>query len=218
MEIDDLGLMSYRNAWDLQHRLAAELLNGSGEEHLLLVEHTPVYTLGFHGNASNMLLPEDMLRKKGIECIRIERGGDITYHGPGQLVVYPILDLRRHDMGAKLYVNMLEESIIRLLSKYDISAMRDPDAPGVWLDVATCRQRKIAALGVKISHGVCIHGLALNVNTDLTPFGYINPCGFADKGVTSMQLERGEPQSFPEVKNTFADIFLTLLSEKEGKK
>lgn len=214
MEIQDLGLLPYRITWDLQHELMASLQQGSGKEYLLLVEHNPVFTLGFHGNAANMLLPEELLKQKGIECIRIERGGDITYHGPGQLVAYPILDLRRHGLGAKAYVSLLEESIIHTLERYGIQGSRDPEAPGVWLDVEAPGQRKIAALGVKISHAVTMHGLALNVNTDLTPFSYINPCGFVDRGVTSMAIEKGEKLPFEEVKHQFTEVFRTLLQEK----
>lgn len=211
MNIKDLGRLPYRKAWDLQHQLVADLQNGKGTENLLLVEHNPVFTLGFHGNAANMLLDETTLYGKGIECIRIERGGDITYHGPGQLVAYPILNLRRHNLGVKAYVHMLEESVIRVLAEYEITAERDSDAPGVWLEVGTPRQRKICALGVKVSHAVTMHGLALNVNTDLTPFSYINPCGFVDKGVTTMAMELGHTLDFEEVKQCFADIFLSLL-------
>lgn len=211
MNIKDLGRLPYRKAWDLQHQLVADLQDGKGTENLLLVEHNPVFTLGFHGNAANMLLDETTLYGKGIECIRIERGGDITYHGPGQLVAYPILNLRRHNLGVKAYVHMLEESVIRVLAEYEITAERDSDAPGVWLEVGTPRQRKICALGVKVSHAVTMHGLALNVNTDLTPFSYINPCGFVDKGVTTMAMELGHTLDFEEVKQCFADIFLSLL-------
>lgn len=212
MNIKDLGRLPYRKAWDLQHQLVADLQDGKGTENLLLVEHNPVFTLGFHGNAANMLLDETTLYGKGIECIRIERGGDITYHGPGQLVAYPILNLRRHNLGVKAYVHMLEESVIRVLAEYEITAERDSDAPGVWLEVGTPRQRKICALGVKVSHAVTMHGLALNVNTDLTPFSYINPCGFVDKGVTTMAMELGHTLDFEEVKQCFADIFLSLLT------
>ncbi len=211
MVVKDLGRVPYRQAWELQHRLVKELQDGHGQEQLLLVEHDPVFTLGFHGNAANMLLDESALAAKGIECIRIERGGDITYHGPGQLVAYPILDLRAHNLGVKAYVHLLEESVIRLLAEYVIRAARDSSAPGVWIDVATLRQRKICALGVKVSHAVTMHGLALNVNTDLTPFSYINPCGFVDRGVTTMALELGHPLDFAEVKDRFAAIFLSLL-------
>lgn len=211
MVVKDLGRVPYRQAWELQHRLVKELQDDHGQEQLLLVEHDPVFTLGFHGNAANMLLDESALAAKGIECIRIERGGDITYHGPGQLVAYPIIDLRAHNLGVKAYVHLLEESVIRLLAEYVIRAARDSSAPGVWIDVATLRQRKICALGVKVSHAVTMHGLALNVNTDLTPFSYINPCGFVDRGVTTMALELGHPLDFAEVKDRFAAIFLSLL-------
>lgn len=217
MQVKDLGLLPYRQAWELQHRLVKELQEGRGQEQLLLVEHRPVFTLGFHGNAANMLLPARTLAEKGIECIRIERGGDITYHGPGQLVAYPILDLRAHSLGVKAYVRLLEESVIRLLAQYCIDAARDPDAPGVWLEVDTPRQRKICALGVKVSHAVTMHGLALNVNTDLTPFSYINPCGFVDKGVTTMALELGHPLDFQEVKARFAAILSQALKAESFK-
>ena len=211
MVVKDLGRVPYRQAWELQHRLVKELQDGHGQEQLLLVEHDPVFTLGFHGNAANMLLDESALAAKGIQHIRIERGGDITYHGPGQLVAYPILDLRAHNLGVKAYVHLLEESVIRLLAEYVIRAARDSSAPGVWIDVATLRQRKICALGVKVSHAVTMHGLALNVNTDLTPFSHINPCGFVDRGVTTMALELGHTLDFAEVKDRFAAIFLSLL-------
>ena len=203
--------MPYREAWDLQHRLVKEVMDGDESEQLLLVEHTPVFTLGFHGNAGNMLMPEAFLRKKNIECIRIERGGDITYHGPGQLVVYPILNLRKHNLGIKAYVSMLEESVIRTLAGFGITGSRSDGAPGVWLGVGSDQERKICALGVKCSHFITMHGLALNVNTDLTPFSYINPCGFCEKGVTSMAQELGVQQDMVAVKRAFVKEFLSLL-------
>lgn len=211
MDVKKLGLLPYRQAWQIQLSAVAALQKQEGGEALLIVEHPPVFTLGFHGNAGNMLLSETMLSQRGIELIRIERGGDITYHGPGQLVAYPILDLRAHGLGVKAYVHLLEESVIRMLAEYGIDALRDPDAPGVWLDAGTPRMRKICALGVKVSHGVTYHGLALNVNTELTPFSYINPCGFIDRGVTSMAIELGHVLPFADVQNRFAEIFLSLL-------
>lgn len=211
MIIRDLGLIPYRRAWEMQHCLMSARQEG-GEDTLLLVEHPSVFTLGFHGNASNMLMPESFLQSKGIECIRIERGGDITYHGPGQLVVYPILNLRDLGLGVKAYVNLLEETVIRTLADFGIESWRNPGAPGVWMGIGTARERKICALGVKCSHFVTMHGLALNVNTDLTPFGYINPCGFQDKGVTSMALELGEQVDIEEVKKILTGHFVALLS------
>lgn len=142
MDVKKLGLLPYRQTWQIQLSAVAALQKQEGGEALLLVEHPPVFTLGFHGNAGNMLLSETMLSQRGIELIRIERGGDITYHGPGQLVAYPILDLRAHGLGVKAYVHLLEESVIRLLAEYGIDALRDPDAPGVWLDAGTPRMRK----------------------------------------------------------------------------
>lgn len=211
MVIRNLGLKPYREVWQLQHSLMASLQDDLIDEHLLVVEHKPVFTLGFHGNSANMLVPESFLAGKGIECIRIERGGDITYHGPGQMVVYPILNLRKHNLGVKAYVNLLEESVIRTLASYGLVGERNPGAPGVWLGTGSGYERKICALGVKCSHFVTMHGLALNVNTDLTPFGYINPCGFNDKGVTSMAMELGNELPITDVENTFTDIFTTLL-------
>lgn len=193
MNIEDWGRLSYRDAWQRQKDyVAMRIEDRSVDDMIAIVEHNPVYTLGFHGNEENLLASEDMLQKIGAECIRIERGGDVTYHGPGQCVIYPLLDLHRLRLGAKAYVNILEQSVIDFLSESGISATRDPHAPGVWLNPESPeRARKICALGVKISRGLTMHGLALNINTDLAYFRHINPCGFADKGVTSMEIELG---------------------------
>ena len=212
ISIKDLGRRAYREVWDMQHALFSALQNDdSASETILLVEHEPVYTLGFHGDEHNMLLSEKRLSEIGTECIRIERGGDITFHGPGQLVAYPILNLRRHGLGIRKYVNILEESVIRTCADFGIKADRDPSAPGVWLDVATPLQRKICALGVKCSHFVTMHGLALNVSTDLRYFTYINPCGFADKGVTSLSAETTAQVNMSEVKARLTRHLLFLL-------
>ena len=141
------------------------------EEHLLLVEHPPVFTLGRHGHAENMLVSEDALAAKGIEFVRIERGGDITFHGPGQLVAYPIIDLQRHHLGVKDYVNLLEEAVIRTIAHYGITGERVEGATGVWIDKGLPGERKICAIGVKCTRFVTMHGLALNINTDLHYFG-----------------------------------------------
>lgn len=184
---ESLGLTDYAEVRNLQLRRQAQVIAGESDEIIYLTEHRAVYTLGRHGNADNLLrLPQ------GVECVRIERGGDITYHAPGQLVVYPIIDLRRRRLGVKDYVNALEEWVIRTLALYGIRGERSEGAPGVWLDVGTPRERKICALGVKVTHGVTMHGFALNANIDLTGFRNINPCGFADKGVTSIAVETGE--------------------------
>lgn len=183
IEIVDLGLTHYREIWDLQKHAQADVITGKPER-IYLTEHYNVYTLGAHGHEENLLtLPQ------GVECIRIERGGDITYHGPGQLVVYPIVNLHLHRFGVKQYINLLEESVIRTMADYGLIGERIEGATGVWMGKGTSQERKICAIGVKISHGVTMHGLALNVTTDLGAFSAINPCGFVDKGVTSLSAE-----------------------------
>lgn len=213
--VTDLGTMPYREVWELQKKLQEKLIALRGEkeadEYLLLVEHPPVYTLGFHGQAANMLLSEDVLASRGIDFIRIERGGDITYHGPGQLVAYPIIDLSRHGLGVKDYISLLEEAVIQTVSKYGIEGERVDGATGVWIGKGTSRERKICAIGVKCRRFTTMHGLALNVNTDLSYFQAINPCGFVDKGVTSIAAEIGGKVDMKEVKEYFSHLFQTLL-------
>lgn len=168
------------------------------EERLLLVEHLPVYTLGRHGHRSNMLMPERLLRDN-IELVEIDRGGDITYHGPGQLVAYPIIDLQNHGLGVKAYVEMLEQAVIDTINEYGITGERLDGATGVWIEANTSRARKICAIGVKCKRFITMHGLALNVTTDLSNFNVINPCGFVDLGVTSMAAEIGREPDWLEV-------------------
>lgn len=217
IEIRDLGRKSYAEAWKLQHLLfdgMVEVKRQGGKpdkEYLLLVEHPPVVTLGKHAHESNLLLPEKMMEARGVECFRVERGGDVTYHGPGQLVVYPILDLEKHHLGVKDYVDLIEESVIRTIASYGIKGDRIDGASGVWIGRGTPSERKICALGVKCSRFCTMHGLALNVNTDLSGFSIINPCGFVDKGVTSMSRETGRNMNFEEVKKRFSDVFLSLI-------
>ena len=165
-----------------------------------MCEHPHVYTLGRSGKEGNMLLSEEQLQKIGATLYHIDRGGDITYHGPGQLVCYPILNLEEFSLGLKEYVHLLEEAVIRVCASYGITAGRLEKATGVWLEGDTPRARKICAIGVRSSHFVTMHGLALNVNTDLRYFSYINPCGFIDKGVTSLQQELKREVPMEEVK------------------
>lgn len=200
-----LGLSPYRETRELQLRTVREVQLGD-EERIFLTEHEPVYTLGKHGHAENMLsLPA------GTECIRIERGGDITFHGPGQLVVYPVISLRDHKLGVKAYISLLEETVIRVLERYGISGDRVEGATGVWIDAGTPKERKICAIGVKVSHFVTMHGFALNVNTDLGYFSAINPCGFVDKGVTSIARETGCQISMQQVSALTARTLRSLL-------
>ena len=158
---------------------------------IYLVEHNPVYTLGKSGKSENMLVSEPYLRSIGAEFYHIDRGGDVTYHGPGQVVGYPILDLEQLGIGLREYIDSLEEAIIGVCREWGIEAGRIAGASGVWLDGDSPRARKICAIGVRASRYVTMHGFAMNVNTDLKYFNHINPCGFVDKGVTSLEKELG---------------------------
>ena len=220
----DLGRMGYSECWDLQRSLfdralavkrgvaamegaeagaAAEALADlSGHEAgwLLIVEHNPVYTLGKSGKNENMLVPEAYLRSIGAEFFHIDRGGDVTFHGPGQIVGYPILDLEQLGIGLREYIDSIEEAIIGVCREWGIEAGRVAGASGVWIDGDTPRARKICAIGVKSSRYVTMHGFALNVATDLRYFNHINPCGFVDRGVTSIEREVGHAVDFEQVK------------------
>ena len=181
------------------------------EERILLVEHPSVITLGKHAKEANVLFNDNELAERGVELFHIERGGDVTYHGPGQLVAYPLLDLEYHRLGVKDYVDLLEEAVIRTVSDFNIKGERVAGASGVWIGAGTERERKICALGVKCSRFVTMHGLALNVNTDLNGFRLINPCGFIDKGVTSMAAELRSHIDMQTVKNSLSKHFRDLL-------
>lgn len=201
----DWGLIEYNEAWKKQE----ELFSGSIERkiqgkftdnYLVFCEHPHVYTLGKSGDEQNMLLNYIQLQAKDATFVRTNRGGDITYHGPGQLVGYPIFDLANFNVGLKQYIHNIEKAIINTLSLYNISSTRLEGATGVWLDVGLPTCRKICAIGVRSSRYVTMHGFALNVNTDLNYFNHINPCGFIDKGVTSMEKEFGEKVDMVELK------------------
>ena len=180
--VQDLGLLGYGPALDMQHRIAAERKQGLGTDHLLFVEHPHVVTMGRNGHEENLLAPKETLLRSGIELHETDRGGDVTYHGPGQVVGYPIMDLRewKRDVGA--FVRAIEQVVIDTLEEFSIRAQRIPKLTGVWVGEA-----KIAAIGVHLSRWVSTHGWALNVTTDLKYFQYIVPCGLA-KPVTSMEL------------------------------
>jgi lipoyl(octanoyl) transferase len=209
----DLGLNDYKETWDYQEELFEKVVEGKktpdGEipGYLILVEHPHVYTLGKSGNENNLLIQPDFMKSINATYYRINRGGDITYHGPGQLVGYPIVDLETYKLGVKDYVHLLEETIINTLKVFGISSTRFEGATGVWLDVGSPKARKICAIGVRISRYVSMHGYALNVNTDLKYFSYINPCGFQDKGVTSMQKELEREVPMDEVKKVYKSEF-----------
>lgn len=194
----------YGDILRLQEEINLGVRQGSMPETILEVEHLPVFTLGVHGDACNMLAGEEELRKRGARLIRTGRGGDITYHGPGQLVVYPIVNLAARPYGVKEYVRRIEESVIRTCGDYGIGTFRLENAPGVW-----CKGKngpaKICALGIKVRHGVTMHGLALNITTDLSWFTLINPCGFHNGSVTSMK-EMMAPRQVP----AFDDVAQTI--------
>jgi lipoate-protein ligase B len=173
-------LVEYQEAWALQRRLV-EACRETGEAHLLLLEHPPTYTFGVRGRQEHLLLSEEALASLGATVHRVDRGGDVTFHGPGQLVAYPILDLRRWGQGPLWYVRSLEAVLIEALAAFDIQGERRPGRPGVWVGDA-----KIAAIGVHVSRGITSHGFALNVDPDLRYFSYIIPCGLPDVSVTSM--------------------------------
>ena len=213
---ENLGRRSYREVWALQEGLLEEVKQAkaagkTGCNRLLFVEHDPVFTVGRSGKDSNMLASAALLQSKNAEFIHVDRGGDVTFHGPGQLVGYPIFNLEEFPLGVKTYVDKIEEVIIRSMAEYGILCERLPGATGVWIEPHTPRARKICAIGVKCSRYVTMHGFALNVNTDLSYFGMINPCGFTDKGVTSMQQELGKPLDFAQVcdclRQNFSRVF-----------
>ena len=217
LQIINEGTKDYEEMLTIQRQTFAEMVERKKhglpieDEYIYMVEHNPVITLGKHAKTTNILLDGEELSKRGIETHYIERGGDVTYHGPGQLVAYPILDLETHHMGVKDYVNMLEEGVILTLSEFGIRGERVAGASGVWLDAGTDKERKICALGVKCSRYITMHGLALNVNTDLKGFSMINPCGFIDKGVTTMALEKHKTMDFNKVKEALGEKLRILL-------
>ncbi|MEG1748825.1 MAG: lipoyl(octanoyl) transferase LipB [Tannerellaceae bacterium] len=209
----DLGEIEYTAALTLQTAAFDALLQAKQDEKqgmntLFFCEHQPVLTIGKSGKEANLLIPERLLREQGVAFFHTNRGGDITYHGPGQITGYPVFDLDCWQMGLREYIHTLEEVIIRFLALYGIRGERLEGANGVWLDpLVTGRARKICAIGVKSSRFVTMHGFALNVNTDLRYYSMINPCGFVDKGVTSLAAELGVVQDFSLAKERLHQLF-----------
>jgi lipoyl(octanoyl) transferase len=188
LTVERLGTVAYQPAWELQDELAEQRRARRIGDRLLLVEHFPVYTIGRGGDEANLLATPTRLRELGAEFIRVDRGGDITFHGPGQIVAYPIVELR-DPLDLRRYVRSLEEAIIATAAAFGVAAHREQGLIGVWVE----GQRKLAAIGVRVRRGVTTHGLALNVNTDLRWFAEMIPCGIADKEVTSLARELGHP-------------------------
>ncbi|MBI9061129.1 MAG: lipoyl(octanoyl) transferase LipB [Marinilabiliaceae bacterium] len=221
----DLGLKDYKEVWDLQEALFKGVVDIKlyNREHaedlkkvinqLLFVEHPHVYTLGKSGTQNNLLINEQFLKSIDATFYKINRGGDITYHGPGQIVGYPIFDLEEMDLKVKSYIHQLEEAIIQTIGEYGIKGERLDGATGVWMDTQIPgKTRKICAIGVKASRYVSMHGFALNVNTNLSYFNHINPCGFVDKGVTSMEKELGAVVDMAEIKGKLLDNIKNIFS------
>ena len=202
MIVRRLGLIPYREAWELQRRLAEQRRAGEVPDTLLLLQHPHTYTIGRSGSRDHVFLSDVQLAARGITCLEVDRGGDVTYHGPGQLVGYPIVDLGlKPDVGA--YLRGLEGCLIDVLAGFGISAARLPGFTGVWIE----GERKIAAIGVKVASGITTHGFALNVSTDLSLFTHILPCGIRDKGVTSMARELGRAPAMTAVEDAVAALF-----------
>lgn len=204
LNVVELGCCNYKTALQIQETLLRMRQQGQVEDTLLLLEHLPVITLGKRGEYTNILLPKAELKEQGVEIYEINRGGDVTYHGPGQIVGYPVIDLSRQGRDVKGFVHKLEELFIRILKeKYQIQAHREEKKyTGVWVE-----NSKITAIGIAVKRWVTMHGFAFNVNTQLEHFQWINPCGITDKGVTSLQKLTGEHQDFHQLNSLTADYF-----------
>lgn len=225
VELIDLGVKDFKSTWDFQDALFQQIIRTKIENrerpedqqmltkhHLIFVEHPAVITLGKNGSMSNLLVTQDILNQQKISFFKINRGGDITYHGPGQLVGYPIFDLDCFFTDIGKYLRYIEEAVIRTLSEYGIQAGRSSGETGVWIDAdKPSRARKICAIGIRCSRWVTMHGFAFNINTDLSHFNFIIPCGIQQKAVTSLQQELGHPVPLDEVKHKvmyhFAELF-----------
>ncbi|MGL4292875.1 MAG: lipoyl(octanoyl) transferase LipB [Bacteroidales bacterium] len=214
---EDWGLLTYPEALSLQKQyfnrnLKAQIESLPADNCWVFCEHPPVLTMGKHGNSSNLLYDMEKLKQMQVGFYEVERGGDVTFHGPGQLVAYPIWNLLQYNLGLRSYIRFLEEVIIRTLAEYGLKGERIEGASGVWLGKGTPNERKICAIGVKSSRFITMHGLALNINTDLSYFSLINPCGFLNKGVTSMSKETGLVFCMEDVKVRIRKHVIALLN------
>lgn len=221
--LNDIGLTAYKGAWDIQNKLFQEIIDLKLENrdtetkkptpnYFIFTEHPHVYTLGKSGNSNNLLLSESQLKERGITFFKSNRGGDITYHGPGQIVGYPILDLDNFKTDIHLYMRNLEEVMIKTLADYGLKGERSEGETGVWLDVGTPFARKICALGVRTSRWVTMHGFALNVSTNLGYFDHIIPCGIRGKAVTSLEVELNKKIDIPEIKTLIKKHFSSVFN------
>lgn len=226
VRVEDLGLIDYKEAWDYQEQLFKQIIDIKIENrknqteiltpnYVLFCEHPHVYTLGKSGDQNHLLLNEDTLKSHEATFYKINRGGDITYHGPGQLVVYPILDLDNFFTDIHKYMRFLEETVIQTLAHYGVKGERFEGMTGVWLEPETPRARKICALGVKSSRWVTMHGIGFNVNSDLSYFNHIIPCGIEDKAVTSLEKEIGKKVDMEEIKIVLLNAMKELFQFQE---
>ena len=203
----ELPLTDYRQALEWQRRLVEARIAGTiVDDVVLVVEHPPVFTLGRRGGLENLVCALDVLEQRGIEVVQVERGGNITYHGPGQLVAYPIFDQKKSGRGVARFVSQLEQVMIDTAARWDVTAHRDSQNRGVWVG-----RQKLGSIGISVRRGISFHGLALNVNTDLAPFGWINPCGLAGVTMTSMEQQLGQPLSMAELRKVFRTCFEAVM-------
>jgi lipoate-protein ligase B len=203
----NLGLIDYRKAWTLQEKLVAARINKRlNREVFIFLEHPPVFTLGRRGGLENLLVSEEFLRNAGVPVVQVERGGFITYHGPGQIVVYPIINLHTRRIGVKDFVAALEEAMLRTVAAWNIAAVRNPVNSGIWAG-----DNKMGSIGIALRKGVSFHGLALNVSLDLTPFSWIQPCGLQGVGMTSMAKELDREVSPADVRTALQDHLAAVL-------
>jgi lipoyl(octanoyl) transferase len=205
IELIKPGITNYHEAWDYQKKLFDKVVRERSQNYLILTEHHPVITIGKTGSQNNLLTPPSQLSSKGIDLVEIDRGGDITFHGPGQMVGYPILDLSQFHKDIHWYLRTIEEVIIRVLKGFGIQGKRIPDLTGVWVN-----DKKICAIGVKVTRWVTMHGFALNISTDLNYFNHIIPCGISDHGVTSIFEEIGNIVDQNDVINSLCNNFNIL--------
>ena len=203
----DLGLIGYKEAWDLQHEIFSRRVKNEIDDVLLLLEHPHTYTLGKTADRNNLISSEETLHQKEITIFEIDRGGDITYHGPGQIVGYPIINLSNWQNDTHKYLRALEEVIIKTMNDFDLEGSRKKGLTGVWIN-----DKKIAAIGIKVSRWITMHGFALNVSTDISLFNGIIPCGIKDKAVTSMESELGKNFDIAEVKSILTDEFKKIFN------
>ncbi|MFN2420463.1 MAG: lipoyl(octanoyl) transferase LipB [Gemmatimonadota bacterium] len=210
LDVRRLGTVSYREAWELQHRLVAERAGGAIPDTLLLIVHPPVVTMGRGGHAEHLVASPGVLAARGIEFVETDRGGDVTFHGPGQIVGYPIVDLSRRGRDLHRYLRDVEEILIRALAEFGVEAGRAPGLTGVWVGDA-----KVAAIGIRVSRWVAHHGFALNVDTDLSYFDLIVPCGIRGKRVTSMRQLLDRPLEHAAVEEALERAFLAVFSPVE---